>query len=118
MIWRIVIATGLLLSAYLLHAGSTAARLGYLSHAEVCLKRDIMKNVLRRPWQGFQRRNRAYYLNLFTTDTDMYRTDRMDTIPLICSYGDFCRCGFCDAMLDEHVAVRGGNPGVNSAVNL
>lgn len=25
MIWRIVIATGLLLSAYLLHAGSTAA---------------------------------------------------------------------------------------------
>ena len=49
MIWRIVIATGLLLSAYLLHAGSTAARLGYLSHAEVCLKRDIMKNVLRRP---------------------------------------------------------------------
>jgi ABC transporter related protein len=87
MIWRIVIATGLLLSAYLLHAGSTAARLGYLSHAEVCLKRDIMKNVLRRPWQGFQRRNRAYYLNLFTTDTDMYRTDRMDTIPLICSYG-------------------------------
>lgn len=86
MIWRIVIATGLLFSAYLLHAGSTAARLGYLSSAEVRLKREIMKNVLLRPWRGFQRRNRAYYLNLLTTDTDMYRTDRLDTIPLICGY--------------------------------
>ena len=63
MIWRIVIATGLLFSAYLLHAGSTAARLGYLSSAEVRLKREIMKNVLLRPWRGFQRRNRAYYIS-------------------------------------------------------
>ena len=109
MIWRIVIATGLLLSAYLLHAGSTAARLGYLSHAEVCLKRDIMKNVLQRPWQGFQRRNRAY-------GHVPHRPDGHHSSDL--QLWDFCRCGFCDAMLDEHVAVRGGNPGVDSAVNL
>ena len=86
MLWMIAVSTGLLLAAYFLYAASTAARLGYLSSAEVSLKRDIMKNVLRRPWKGFQRKNRGYYLNLLTTDTDMYRTDRMDSVTLICGY--------------------------------
>lgn len=86
MLWMVAVSTGLLLAAYFLYAASTAARLGYLSSAEVSLKRDIMKNVLRRPWKGFQRKNRGYYLNLLTTDTDMYRTDRMDSVTLICGY--------------------------------
>ena len=86
MLWMVAVSTGLLLAAYFLYAASTAARLGYLSSAEVSLKRDIMKNVLRRPWKGFQRNNRGYYLNLLTTDTDMYRTDRMDSVTLICGY--------------------------------
>lgn len=80
MIFTIALAVGLLLLTYLLNIASTVSRLGYLSHSEVCLKEAIMKNLLARPWQGFRRQNGAYYLNLLTTDTDMYRTDRLDSV--------------------------------------
>lgn len=80
MIWNIVLAVVTLLLYYFLNIASTVFRLKYLSHTEVCLKEGIMKNLLARPWQAFRRHNGAYYLNLLTTDTDLYRTDVLSSI--------------------------------------
>lgn len=85
--------------------------------AEVCLKRDIMKMCCNVRGRGFSGESRI--LSEFVHDGYghvPYRPDGHHSSDL--QLWDFCHCGFCDAMLDEHVAVRGGNPGVNSAVNL
>ena len=79
-IWNIIFSVVTLLLSYLLNLAFAVFWMKYLCHTEVCLKEGIMKNLLARPWQGFRRHNGAYYLNLLTTDTDMYRTDRLSSI--------------------------------------
>lgn len=87
MIWNIVFSVVTLLLSYLLNIAFTVFWIKYLCHTEVCLKKGIVKNLLARPWQAFRRHNGAYYLNLLTTDTDLYRTDVLSSITGIVDAG-------------------------------
>lgn len=70
---------------YLLSATAAYTRLSYLSNGELGIKSDIMKNILQRPITSFRGEKDAFYLNLLTTDVDMYRNDFLNTIPYLFS---------------------------------
>lgn len=82
----LLIALGLAVLTYIVVACAVMARLGYISDCELSVKREIMKNILRRPISSFRGKNDAYYLNLLSTDVELYRTDYLNVIPfLFCS---------------------------------
>lgn len=60
-------------------------RYTFLSAAEVDLKDKIMLHLLSGDILSFKSREPAYYINLLLTDTDTWREDYLDTIPLICN---------------------------------
>lgn len=58
---------------YGMDAALTSSRLAMLADGEVGMKAGIMKNLLRRPLKKFREETDAYFLNLLTTDVEMYQ---------------------------------------------
>lgn len=82
----ILIALGVAVLERLSALGMSAANQWYLSTGELSLKREIMKNILWRPLRIFRSRDDAYYINLLTTDTSMYRESCLGSYPWLCYF--------------------------------
>lgn len=76
---------GLILGAYIFIVGATIARLCYVSNAILTLKSDIIKCIFRRPIHSFLGKEDAYYLNLLSTDIELYRSDVLNIYPFMFS---------------------------------
>lgn len=82
-LWAIVVLLLYILSAI----GAEALRLHFLANEELSLKYKIMNTTFLRPISLFRRKDDAYYMNLLTTDMDLYRNDGLRPIPNIVSSG-------------------------------
>lgn len=86
LLWAILLAVALAVLEYLLTAAATWTRLCFLANGELNMKSGIMKSILRRPLKSFRGEEDAFYLNLLTTDTQLYRGEFLNNIPfLFCS---------------------------------
>lgn len=65
--------------------GATWGRLAFLSDGTIRMRGSVMRSMFCRPIRSFRKQNDAYYLNLLSTDTDMYATDRLNMVFWICS---------------------------------
>ena len=81
--WQALARIVLLLFSYFLTGAAMASRLAFLANGELGVKNDIMKNILRRPFIDFRRQDNAFYLNVLTTDVDLYVQQYLDNIPLV-----------------------------------
>lgn len=82
LLWQSLARLGLLIFSYLLTSAAVISRLAFLSNGELCMKSGIMQNILRRPLKSFRGEEDAFYLNLLTTDVDMYVEGYLDNVPL------------------------------------
>lgn len=73
MLWAALLCAGLTVVAYGMDAALISSRLAMLADGEVGMKAGIMKNLLFRPLKKFRAQSDAYYLNLLTTDVEMYQ---------------------------------------------
>lgn len=85
MLWAILLAVILALLDFLLVAAATWSRLSFLANGELNMKSGIMKSILRRPLKSFRGEEDAFYLNLLTTDTQLYRGEFLNMIPYLFS---------------------------------
>lgn len=76
-----LLSAGLVLVSYGMDAAMRSSRLAMIADGEVGLKTGIMRNLLHRPLQTFRAEPDAYYLNLLTTDVEMFQT-YLQYIPL------------------------------------
>ena len=60
-------------------------KLSFLTENEITLKKDIVKNMFFRPLKSFRQNSDAYYVNLLTTDIEIYRTQTLAIYPYVCS---------------------------------
>ncbi len=81
----VLLALGLYVLSYLVIFITGKLRYAFLSHAELELKDRIVGNLMTRSNIVFKEKESAYYINLLLTDTDTYREDFLDPIPLICN---------------------------------
>ena len=82
-VWQVLGCCILLLIEYLVLTLATTSCMAYLSHGEKDVKNDIMKNILSRPLEKFRGESDAFYLNLFSTDVELYRDDFLNSIPFL-----------------------------------
>lgn len=76
----------LALLVYLLIAAATWTRLQFLADGVLNMRCGIMKNILQRPIKSFRGEKDAFYINLLTADTALYRDNALNQIPfLFCS---------------------------------
>lgn len=76
----------LALLVYLLIAAATWSRLQFLADGVLNMRCGIMKNILQRPLGSFRGEKDAFYINLLTADTALYRDNALNQIPfLFCS---------------------------------
>ena len=68
-----LVSAGLTLVSYGMDAAMMCSRLAVIADGEMGLKTGIMGNLLRRPLQRFREAPDAYYLNLLTTDVEMFQ---------------------------------------------
>ncbi len=80
-----MIALGFFLFGYFISAMAIYTRLVFLAEGELVMKNEIMKSIFCRPIKTFLEKDDAYYLNLLTTDTDMYRVDYLNSMPFMFS---------------------------------
>lgn len=85
MVYAIVISVILAICTYVCTASAAIARLSYISNRVLALKSDIIKSIFRRPLHSFLGKDDAYYLNLLSTDIELYRTDVLNIYPFIFS---------------------------------
>lgn len=86
MLWMILMAVIFAILVYLLIAAATWTRLQFLASGVVSMRCGIMKNILRRPLKSFRGEKDAFYINLLTTDIQLYRDNALNQIPyLFCS---------------------------------
>lgn len=81
MLWMVLMAVLTAVLIYFIIAAATLARLAFLANGELDMKRGIMKNILRRPLKSFRGEKDAFYLNLLTTDIQLYRGNFLNNIP-------------------------------------
>ncbi len=55
----------------------------YMADGTLDVKDAIIWNILKRPLASYRERDNAYWLNLFTTDMNMYRLDYLNQFPYI-----------------------------------
>ncbi|MBD5535086.1 MAG: ABC transporter ATP-binding protein [Lachnospiraceae bacterium] len=86
MLWAILLAVLLAVFDYFLLAAATWTRLQFLADGVLSMRCGIMKNILRRPLKSFRGEKDAFYINLLTTDIQLYRDNALNQIPfLFCS---------------------------------
>lgn len=68
-----LLSAGLVLVSYGVEAAMQSSRLAVIADGEVGLKTGIMRNLLHRPLKKFRAEPDAYYLNLLTTDVEMFQ---------------------------------------------
>lgn len=86
MLWAILLAVLLAVFDYFLLAAATWTRLQFLANGVLSMRCGIMKNILRRPLKSFRGEKDAFYINLLTTDIQLYRDNALNQIPfLFCS---------------------------------
>lgn len=85
LLWVILLSVILALADYFLMAAATWTRLSFLANGELNMKSGIMKSILRRPLKSFRGKEDAFYLNLLTTDIQMYRREFLNMIPYLFS---------------------------------
>lgn len=85
LLWVILLSVILALVDYLLMAAATWTRLSFLANGELNMKSGIMKSILRRPLKSFRGKEDAFYLNLLTTDIQLYRGEFLNMIPYLFS---------------------------------
>lgn len=85
MLWAMLLAIILALLDYLLTAAAAWSRLSFLANGELNMKSGIMKSILRRPLKSFRGEEDAFYLNLLTTDIQLYREEFLNMIPYLFS---------------------------------
>lgn len=84
MLWIAGVLVLLTLFDYFLLAAATWIRLQFLADGELAMKSGIMKNILRRPLKSFRGEKDAFYMNLLTTDIQLYRDQYLNQIPFLC----------------------------------
>lgn len=57
----------------------------FLAYRELGIKSRIMQSILMRPISAFLQKDDAYFLNLLTTDVELYRNDALRSLPNIAS---------------------------------
>lgn len=86
MLWAILLAVMLAIFDFFLMAAATWTRLAFLADGELDMKSGIMKSILRRPLKSFRGEKDAFYINLLTTDIQLYRGNYLNNIPfLVCA---------------------------------
>ena len=80
--WQAAARIVLLIFSYFFTGLAMASRLAFLANGELGVKNGIMKNILRRSFRDFRKQDNAFYLNVLTTDVDMYVQQYLDNIPL------------------------------------
>ncbi|MCD8023797.1 MAG: hypothetical protein LUF30_12785, partial [Lachnospiraceae bacterium] len=55
----------------------------YSADGALTAKDAIIRNILKRPMAQFRKRDNAYWMNLFTTDIDMYHNDYLSMTPFV-----------------------------------
>ncbi len=73
LLWTALLSAGLVIVSYGMDAVMMSSRLAVIADGEVGLKTGIMRNLLRRPLKKFREEPDAYYLNLLTTDVEMFQ---------------------------------------------
>lgn len=68
-----LLSAGLTVVSYGMDAAMMSSRLAAIADGEVGLKTGIMGNLLRRPLKRFREEPDAYYLNLLTTDVELFQ---------------------------------------------
>lgn len=66
---------------YLLMLTSQVMKAFYQADGVLHIQDDMIRNMLHRSLSGFRRKDTAYYMNLFTTDLDMYHTSFLGNLP-------------------------------------
>lgn len=85
-LWIILLLVIFAVLVYLLSAAATWTRLQFLADGVLSMRCGIMKNILRRPLKSFRGEKDAFYINLLTTDIQLYRDNALNQIPfLFCS---------------------------------
>lgn len=79
----ILVAVGVVLLEKISALGMQASNQWYTSVGEIGIKQKMMKSILWRPLHSFREKDDAYYMNLFTTDTGMYREKCLGSYPWI-----------------------------------
>lgn len=86
MLWMILLSVISAIFVYLLIAAATWTRLQFLADGVLSMRCGIMKSILRRPLKSFRGEKDAFYINLLTADTALYRDNALNQIPfLFCS---------------------------------
>lgn len=83
MLWTVLAAVLVAVLIYFIIAAATWARLAFLANGELDMKRGIMRNILRRPLKSFRGEKDAFYLNLLSTDVQLYRGNFLNNIPFL-----------------------------------
>ena len=62
---------------------TTRVRVEGLLRGELKVKKDIMRNILRRPVSSFRRKDDAYWMNLLSGDVDTWKNSVLSPLPFI-----------------------------------
>lgn len=82
----IMIAVGILILEKTTSLAMSASKQWYVSEGELDLKSKIVKNILWRPLNIFRKQEDAYYINLLTADSPMYRNGCLESYPWLCYF--------------------------------
>ncbi len=76
-------AVGMLLASFVLIFIAIVMRNLYMADGVLTVKDVMIRNILKRPMAAFRGKDNAYWMNLFTTDTEMYRLDYLNKFPFV-----------------------------------
>ncbi|MCD8327062.1 MAG: ABC transporter ATP-binding protein/permease [Lachnospiraceae bacterium] len=76
-------AVGMTLASFVLIFIAILMRNLYMADGVLTVKDAMIRNILKRSMAAFREKNNAYWMNLFTTDTEMYRLDYLNKFPFI-----------------------------------
>ena len=80
-------AVGIMVLWFCIQMLSIYSHIRYVSNGTLSLSHGLMRNLLARSLPGFRKNNVSYYLNLLGTDMDIYRLDRLNSMPYLAREG-------------------------------